>query len=294
MFGYIMPEKPELKIKEFEIYRAYYCGVCKAIGKRHGQLKRLTLTYDAAFLAMLLCSLLDIKTSLKRERCMVHPAKKSFVTYNEIIDYSSDINIILAYNNIKDKWDDDKSKAAFMGMAALKRVYKKLMVEYPGKCAIINERLEQLSRLEKQNCSSIDAAAEPFAKLMEEVLDYEKLDDNTRQALRWMGYNLGKWIYLIDAFDDLEDDVKSSSYNPLVSHFKFDGNIEDISNFKNKIKSQVEFILLYCLGEASKAFELMGAKENRGILENILYMGMLSKTDKILCRRSCINSEKSI
>lgn len=292
MFGYIMPEKPELKIKEFEIYRAYYCGVCKSIGKRHGQLKRMTLTYDAAFLALLLCSILKIDTKLVKEHCMVHPVKKHFITYNEIIDYSSDINIILAYNNMKDKWEDDKSKIALMGMAAFKKVYKKLKINYPEKCAIINQRLEELSLLEKSNCESLDAAAEPFAKLMEVVMDYEKLDDNSRQALRWMGYNLGKWIYLIDAFDDLEDDVKNSSYNPLINHFKYSGN--DMCTFKNEIKDQVEFILLYCLGEASKAFELLDTKENKGILENILYMGMLSKTDKILCQRSCGKGEKSI
>ncbi|WP_027628072.1 DUF5685 family protein [Ruminiclostridium cellobioparum] len=294
MFGYIMPEKPELKIKEFDIYRAYYCGVCKAIGKRHGQLKRMTLTYDAAFLAMLLCSLLKIETRLVKERCMVHPLKKSFVTYNEIVDYSSDINIILAYNNIKDKWTDDKSKAALAGMAVLSREYKKLVLEYSGKCAIIEQRLSELSRLEREGCASLDAAAEPFAKLMEEVLDYESLEDDIRQVLRWMGYNIGKWIYLIDAFDDLEEDVKNSSYNPLLLHFKYDGSGEDIPAFKDRIKSQVEFTLLYCLREASKAFELLDAKENKGILENILYIGMLSKTDKILCRRSCGNCEKSV
>ena len=147
MFGYIMPEKPELKIKEYDIYRAYYCGVCKSIGKRHGQIKRMTLTYDAAFLAMLLCSILNIETKLVKENCIVHPLKKSFVTYNEIIDYSSDINIILAYNNIKDKWEDDKSKIALVGMVALKKCYKKLMVEHSEKCAIINKRLDDLSLL---------------------------------------------------------------------------------------------------------------------------------------------------
>lgn len=292
MFGYIMPEKPELKIREFEMYRAYYCGVCKSIGKRHGQLKRLTLTYDAAFLALLLCSVLNMKTNLVKERCLVHPSKKSFITRNEIIDYSSDINIILAYNNMKDKWEDDRSKIALAGMAAFKRAYKKLGVEYPQKCAIINQRLQELSNLEKNKCDSMDAASEPFAKLMEEVLDYERLEDNTRQVLRWMGYNLGKWIYLIDAFDDLEDDVKSSSYNPILVHFKYNG--QDISEFKKQVKGQIEFVLLYCLGEASKAFELLTAKENRGILENILYIGMLSKTDKILCQRSCGKGEKSI
>lgn len=292
MFGYIMPEKPELKIKEFDVYRAYYCGVCKSIGKRHGQLKRMTLTYDAAFLALLLCSVLSIKTGMSKERCIVHPVKKSFVTHNEIIDYSSDINIILAYNNMKDKWKDDRSKVALAGMAAFKRSYKKLVVEYPQKCAIINQRLGDLAILEKEKCASIDMASEPFAKLMEEVLDYNKLDDKTRQILRWMGYNIGKWIYLIDAFDDLEDDVKNSSYNPFLIHFKYNG--QDVSVFKEEIKNQVEFTLLYCLGEASKAFELLSTKENKGILENILYMGMLSKTDKILCQRSCGESEKSI
>ncbi|EPR09161.1 DUF5685 family protein [Ruminiclostridium papyrosolvens] len=292
MFGYIMPEKPELKIKEFDIYRAYYCGVCKSIGKRHGQIKRMTLTYDAAFLALLLGSVLNIKTGLTKERCIVHPFKKSFVTHNEIIDYSSDINIILAYNNMKDKWNDDKSKIALAGMAAFKRAYGKLVVEYPQKCAIINQRLSDLSILEKEKCNSIDAAAEPFAKLMEEVLDYDRLDDKTRQILRWMGYNIGKWIYLVDAFDDMQDDMKNSSYNPFLTKFNYTG--QNLAVFKNEIKSQAEFTVLYCLQEASKAFELLSLKENKGILENILYIGMLSKTDKILCQRSCGKGEKSI
>ena len=294
MFGYIMPEKPELKIKEFDIYRAYYCGVCKSMGKRHGQLKRMTLTYDSAFMAMLLCSVLKVDTKLVKERCMVHPLKKSFVTYNEIIDYSSDINIILAYNNIRDKWQDDRSKAALAGLAAFKRTYKKLQLKYNEKCAIISKRLEELAKLESDKCSSIDEAAEPFAKLMEEVLDYEKLDDRSRKIIRWMGYNIGKWIYLIDAFDDIEDDLKDSSYNPLLLHYKYLESGEEISAFKNRIKGQVEFTLLYCLREASNAFELLEAKENKGILENILYIGMLSKTDKILCQRSCDNCEKSV
>lgn len=292
MFGYIMPEKPELKVKEFDMYRAYYCGVCKSIGKRHGQIKRMTLTYDAAFLALLLCSILNVGTKVNKERCIIHPTKKSFVIYNEIIDYSSDINIILAYNNIADKWKDDKSKKALVGLVGLKRAYKKLKAKYSEKCAIIDKRLEELSLLEKSNCDSIDQSAEPFAKLMEEVLDYEKLEDNTRQILRWMGYNLGKWIYLIDAFDDIEDDIKNSSYNPLLTHFKYDG--KDVCEFKNEIKEQVEFTLLYCLGETSKAFELLTTNENKGILENILYIGLLSKTDKILCQRSCVKGEKSI
>jgi hypothetical protein len=292
MFGYIMPEKPELKIKEFDIYKSYYCGVCKSIGKRHGQQNRVSLTYDATFLALLFCSLIDIKTSINKENCFVHPLKKSFVSRNEIIDYASDINVILAYNNLKDKWKDDKSVIAASGITTMRKAYKKLTKIYPEKCSVIEKRLEELAILEKNRCSSMDLAAEPFAKLMEDVLDYDKLDDNTRKILRWMGFNLGKWIYLIDAYDDLEEDVKSKSYNPLVLQFKYSGN--DIGEFQKSIKNDVEFVLLYCLSEAAKAFELLNAKENKEILENIIYMGMLRKTERILCRRSCKNHEQSI
>lgn len=205
----------------------------------------MTLTYDAAFLALLLCSVLNIKTSLTKERCMVHPLKKSFVTRNEIIDYSSDINIVLAYNNMKDKWNDDKSKIALAGMAAFKRTYGKLVVEYPQKCAIINQRLSDLSILEKEKCNSIDAASEPFAKLMEEVLDYERLDDKTRQILRWMGYNIGKWIYLVDAFDDMEEDVKNSSYNPFIVQFKYTGQDLAISRMILKVRRSLQCYIVY-------------------------------------------------
>ena len=292
MFGYITPEKPELKIREYDVYKAYYCGVCKSIGKRHGHIKRMTLTYDAAFMALLLGSVLNINTSLTKQRCFVHPTKKFFVTKNEIIDYASDINIILAYLNLKDKWNDDKSVLAASAMLTLRKVYKKLTTVYPDKCAIINQRINELSILEKNKCDSIDMACEPFAKLMESVLDYDAVDDEARQVLRWMGYNIGKWIYLIDAFDDLEEDFKSGSYNPILMQYKFDG--KDILQFKKTIEKDIEFILLYCLSEASKAFELLGCKENKEILENILYMGMLRKTEKIMCKRSCGKDEKSI
>lgn len=296
MFGYIMPDKPELKIKDYELFKAFYCGVCKSIGRRCGQLARLTLNYDSAFLALILFSLkTDSGLVIKRERCIAHVVKKrAVVKENDIIDYSSDINIILAYYNLKDNWMDERSGVAAAGMLALKSGFDKIRNKYRDKCDIIESRLNELDKLEKEKCSSMDRAAEPFAKLMEEVMDYSGFysDEKLRKMLKWLGYNMGKWIYILDAFDDLEKDIKEKSYNPLIWQYGYKD--EEVEVFKSRIREQVEFNLTFCLSEISKAFELMDVKSCRSLVDNIIYMGMLKKTEQILYAGSCKKVEKSV
>jgi len=295
MFGYVMPEKPELKIKEYELFRAYYCGVCKSIGKRHGQLPRLVLNYDSAFLALLLSSVAGEELSIKRERCIAHPTSRRIVIKDSgIIDYASDMNIILAYYNLEDKWKDDRSALSYAGLLALKSNFKKLRQKYFCKCVIIEDRLRELAGLERQKCASMDMAAEPFAKLMEEVLAFEPVcgDKDTEKILRWLGYNLGKWIYILDAYDDLDDNVKKKAYNPLIYQYGY--NNETICEFKARIKERVEFNLTYALSQIAKAHELLKLKSNSAIIENIIYMGMLRKTENILGTGSCRKVEESV
>lgn len=295
MFGYILPEKPELKIKEYEIFRAYYCGLCKAIGKRYGQIPRITLNYDTTFLAVLLSSLSEKKPDIKRGTCLLHPAKKkNIVTDDEFVEYASDINIILSYYNLKDKWKDDTSIISGAGMLLLMSGFKRARKRHPEKCQVIKKELERLALLEKEKCSSMDEAAEPFAKLMEEVLAYEPLciDAGNEKILRWIGYNIGKWIYILDAYHDLADDVKNKSYNPLLYQFAYQG--EDINGFAEKIRHRVEFNLIHTLSQIAKGYQLLDVKHNNGLLENIVYMGMLRKTEKILGIRSCESIEESL
>jgi len=283
LFGYIMPDKPELKIKEYEAFNAFYCGVCKSIGRRYGNIPRLILNYDSAFLAILLWSLEDKNLEVNRERCIVHPIKKRLlVIKNDIIDYSADINIILSYFNLEDNKRDEGSIIAKTGTVILKPIYKKLRRKYRKKCDIIEQRLEELATLEKNMCTSMDMAAEPFARIMEEVIAYNPLckDENVEKIIRWLGYNLGKWIYLLDAFDDMEDDAKKNRYNPFLH--KKDLKKEEISELKNRIRSRVEFNLIYSLDQIGKAYELLHAKNVRGLIENIIYLGMYKKTEKIL------------
>ncbi len=297
MFGYILPEKPEMKIKEYEMFRAYYCGVCKSIGQRFGQVQRLTLNYDSTFLAILLSSLSNEKLEIKNERCIAHPIqKRNVIKNNEIIDYASDMNIILAYLNLEDNWIDEKSVTSLSAMMLLKGSYKKLNSKYKEKCGIIKHWIEELSKLEKAGCNSPDEAANTIGKLMEEVIFYKPicLNENMEKAIRWIGYNMGKWIYLIDAFDDIEKDIKNKSYNPFVKQYKYSG--QDVQHFKNSIKERVEFNLTYSLSEISKSFELLDKTKNSGILENIIYMGMLRKTEKVLnkCNDSCAKRDEKI
>ena len=288
MFGYILPEKPEMKVKEYELFRAYYCGVCKSLGKRSGQLKRFLLNNDSTLLAVLLSAVSGEMPEIKWETCIAHPVVKRHVVKNSgIVDYASDINVLLAYYNLEDDKQDEGSAIAYAGTTLLYRTFAKLKKKYPAKCGIIEDRLKELHQLEKENCPSMDRAAEPFAKLMEEVTAYEPLckEKKTCDILRWIGYNLGKWIYLLDAYDDIEDDIKEKSYNPLVSQFNYKD--EAVAEFKKRIRERVEFNLTYSMDQIGKAYELLEVKNNAGILENIIYMGMLRKTEKILGTGSC-------
>lgn len=307
VFGYIMPHKPELKIKEYEMFNAFYCGICKSIGRRYGNIPRITIKYDSVFLALLLYSIADINLKINMERCIAHPFKaRHTVVDNDIIDYAADANLILSYFSFKDDSTDEGLIFAKTGMLFLKPAYKKLKRKYSEKCDIIEKRLVELALLEKEGCATMDAAAEPFARIMEEVVAYEPLcrDEKTESALRWMGYNLGKWIYLLDAFDDIEVDIKKNNYNPLLELTGLElARLEiardkmkekaNISGLKGEIRKRTEFNLIYSLGQVGKAYELLEAKNVRGILENIIYLGMLKKTEKILETGSC-NKVESI
>ena len=297
MLGYIKPEKPELKIKEFEIYSGYYCGICKSIAKRYGQLPRLALNYDSVFLAILTAGIDQAADQTAFERCIVHPMKKRTIIYNSPeIDYAADILLLLAYYKLKDDYQDERSKKAAIGSALMQGTLKKLMKTVPEKCSYVEARLKELSRLEGENCASIDRSAEPFAKLMEEVFDYSGWNnrqntDELSQIFRRIGYHLGKWIYLIDAYDDIEENLKKKSFNPLILQFEFDLKKESVSQFKERIRDRVEQNLVLYLAEIAKSCSQLKFEKNKGLIENILYFGLMRKTEEITKKGTEKNAE---
>lgn len=294
MFGYILPEKPELKVKEYEMFRAYYCGICKALGRRSGQLSRLTLNYDTTFLAVLLSSVSDESLEIRNEVCIAHPVtKRHVILNNSIVEYAADMNIMLTYLKLKDDWQDDRSAISGTAMVALRRSFMKARRKNREKSERIEAGLRKLSQLERQGCDSLDMVAEPFAGIMEEIMAYPPLcvDEGMSKILRWIGYNVGKWIYIIDAYDDLEKDFQKKSYNPFLAR---GSTFSDITQLKKSLKEEVEFTLTYTLSQIAQAYDFADKKINGAIVDNIIYMGMRRKTDSILNVGSCNNIEKSV
>lgn len=296
MLGYIVTEKAELKVREYELYSGYYCGICKSIKQRYGQAPRLTLNYDSVFLALIISSLNSEKERIAFQRCPVHPLKKHVIVYDEAgVDYAADIMLLLAYFKFLDDRQDEGSAKASAGVLLLKKSIRKLMKTHGEKCIMIEKKLEELASLEKEKCPSLDRAAEPFAKLMEEVFAAESFREQAEKEafLRRMGYHIGKWIYLIDAYDDIEENAKSGAYNPLICQFEYVAGAETPDQFRSRIVERVEFNLLLYLAELAKAWEELKSEKNQGLIENIIYLGLLRKTEQIL-RKGKTEDAKSL
>ncbi len=282
MFGYVNPDKPELKLREYEVYRAYYCAVCKAVGRNSGQVARLALSYDLSFLALLLDALDPAPNRLLRQRCVAHPTRKHAIAApGPIVSYAADMNVLLAYHNLRDKWTDEHNLPGAAGALLLANAARKAGKRWPEQTEAIRRQLAELQALETAGCDSVDEAAEPFAQIMEILFDCPLVKDAaTRKGLAWLGYNLGRWIYLIDALDDLEKDAGNGSYNPLLRQY---GPLrEPIAEFREKNRGSIEFALLYSLSEADKALKVLDVRKNGEILENVIEAGLIRKTDDVL------------
>jgi len=275
LFGYVQPKREELKIKEFEMYKAVYCSLCKVLGKNYGFFARISLSYDFTFLSMLKLSLEDGCNNITRKSCVYNPLKKcNYLDESALkLDYSAAAAAILLYFKMQDNVLDEKGvKKLLYKFASMvyKPYYKKAKVKYPNLAFDVEEYIKTQTALEKSNCSNLDEAAEPTAKLLGNIFKY--LDSSQEKALYHLGYNLGKWVYLTDCFADIEDDYKHKKFNPLLKE----------GNTKLYAKDRLNFVLDFCQVEAAKAFELLKIYKYKDILGNVIYLGLNDSRDKIL------------
>lgn len=283
MLGYVKCLKSELKVRDAELYGAYYCGVCKSIGKRLGQAPRFTLSYDAAFLALLLASLKEDKEVIEKQHCIAHHInKKPIVLDNNSIDYAADVMVILAYHKFIDDINDDNSFRGHFGKVALYKSYHKLRKKYGRLCEDIEKQLTILTNLEKEKCGSLDRVLEAFALIMESLFTNGPTGDNSKRQLSVLGKNLGRWIYLIDAADDLARDIDSNSYNPILYRYSYDAGKKNKEVFWDTVKPGLEYNLYQHLAEISSSFDLLDIKKNKEIIENVIFLGLRKTTDMIL------------
>ncbi len=294
LFGYVIPYKEELKIREYNCFKAYYCGLCKVLGKEFNQLVRMGLNYDFAFLALLLSSIDKTRDQSKAETCIVSPIKKKpIVQPNRYIQYSAHMSIMLVYFKLLDDWKDDRNFAALAALLAYLLPVRKAKKAYPEKYSNIKKHLEKLAQLEHSKCDIIDESADAFAKLMEEIFVYPLLEDEkTVRVLAWLGYNLGRWIYILDAFHDIEKDIKQNQYNPVLLQYKYDHR-EPIQAFIERVREPMEISLTFTMDNIAKSFELLDVKYNQSILENIIYMGVRYRMEQIM-NKGAIKNEESL
>lgn len=269
MFGYVRPNLTDMTAEEQARYRAHYCGLCHAIGARHGQLARMALTFDLTYLTIFLGSLYEPEEASGEGKCVPHPVKAHAWTRSKVTDYAADMTIALTYHKLLDDWQDDRNLAAKGASAWLKKAYGKVSAAYPRQCRTIERTLRDLAEVEKRRDLSPDAAARCFGELMAEL--FVMAEDYWANALRAFGYSLGRYIYLLDATCDYDKDAKKSGYNPVILMEKRPEDMRDT--------------LELLLGDASAAFEKLPLIQDEGILRNILYSGVWQGYNEYLHRK---------
>ncbi len=292
MFGYVRIFKPQLRVCEYDTYKAFYCGLCKKIKKEYGFTATLTLSYDFAFLSLMNSGINDYCASANKCRCVAHPLKKTIcVSCDDGLGYPAAAAEILIYHKLRDDVSDKgffKKLAARFMLMFLKKGYKKARAVYPELAQCIELQMQEQKRLEMLPDCSIDLAAEPSAKMMEAIADNITDDENTSRVLRRFGYFLGRYIYLCDAFDDLQDDIRKKNFNPIINEFFLSSQPDEEQ--MNKIKEYVIQTVNLTLGELANCYTLLSLKKYKPILDNIIYLGLKNSLSTIIDNK--YNKEK--
>ena len=255
-------------------------GMCQVLKKRSGNLAQITLNYDMIFLQLLLTSLYEPETKLEVFRCKLHPFKKTIKRTNQITDYIADINLFLAYLKCVDDWKDEKKVSRKLYSFLIGRKINKIRRLYPEKTDKLENILNASREYEAKKEYDIDKIAAYSGELMAEIFLYR--EDEWREALYKMGFFLGKYIYLIDAYEDVEKDVKKGNYNPFT---EIDKN-ENFDDFVQKI-------LTMMISECAREFENLPIIEDVDILRNILYSGVWSKYKAVRNKREKLEEEEN-
>ncbi|MDR0880795.1 MAG: DUF5685 family protein [Clostridioides sp.] len=315
MFGYVKINKMDLTFREYDHYKSYYCGLCKCLKRTHGEISRLSLNFDITFLIVLLSSVYRPKANISEEICIVSPFKKKKILINEITEYAADMNVLLTYYKLEDDVIDDKDFKSKIAFNLFKGNHKSAYERYPEKAEYMKAQLEHLRELENEDCDDIDEVSNIFGNLMGEIFAYRK--DEYEERLRFVGFNIGKYIYTLDAYEDLDEDIAKNRYNPFKSYRTLNlGKENDLNStralnlsktkfaradvdesIKNKdfaelkevspstrhaLSNRVDNIIGMTLGFLGQSVDSLDLKYNRGIIENIIYSGVYLRYKGIL------------
>lgn len=274
MFGYVTPNAKKLDQQALAEYRAGYCGICRRLNERTGTLGRVMLSYDMTFLYSLLTALYEPETTRGEARCIVHPAKPLPYAVNKFSVYAADMNFLLGYHKLADNWRDDRNPVAAAGMKALKKRYASIAAQHPAQVQAIESEMKNLHDIEQANVPmSMDAAANCFGRLLGRIFMWRQ--DEWSDTLYQVGSALGRFIYMMDAYEDLPKDRKRGLYNPLAP-------IADAPDFEQRAYELLTIPMVDC----TRAFEKLPLADGLETLRNILYAGVWTRFEMIHTKRT--------
>lgn len=291
MFGYVRIDKPELRVREYEAYRASYCGLCRSMGKCTGCASRMTLSYDFAFLFIFRTVLTGAKVEAEARRCIVHPLTlRPMLKVTEESEYAACAAALLTYYKCKDDLADETGKKRRRARAvfpAAKRMRKRALKRLPALTALdsaIADAMERIAEAERERTPSADRYAELSGGLLGEIFAFGLPERDARIA-RSFGRHVGKWIYLVDAYDDLDEDLRTGRFNPYALLWELTESGTEGDERRDERREMLRVALLNELSEAEKSMDLLdfyGYADFDGILRNILYRGMPHTAERVL------------
>lgn len=271
MFGYVNINKKDLSKEDFADYRAYYCGLCRTLRSHSGHKGLALLNYDMTFLVILLTGLYEPDTREDIVRCSGNPLLKEKVKINRFTDYAADMTILLSWQKFADDYRDEKRRHKKALMRIYYEEYKRVERLYPRQTKAVDTAVRKLHRVERKGETNLDIAAGYSGELLGEIFVYDENDIWARD-LRRMGYYLGKFIYLMDAYDDLEKDRKNGTYNVLL-RMKHENSRE--------FDEMSRALLVSMISESARAFERLPILLHVPLLRNIMYSGVWTKFEAI-------------
>lgn len=265
LFGYVITNADTLPKDRQQRFQSFYCGLCRTLKNRYGLVGSATLSYDMTFLALLLNALYEPEETVEEARCPVHPIKRRQFVDTEVLAYVADINVALAYHKCQDNWLDDHSIPAALEANILKRAYHKVAVNHPQKCKAIEDWLKEIHEIEIQGIEQIDLPVNATGKMLGELFVYNA-EDIWADSLRIMGDGLGRFIYFMDAYDDLPGDIRRRRFNPLKAY-----------RARDDYEEMCRSALMMMIADATGEFEQLPILQDADIIRNVLYSGIWSK-----------------
>ena len=274
MFGYININQKELSEENRKAYQAYYCGLCRRLKTNCGAKGQMLLNYDMTFLIVLLTGLYELENETSEVICALHPTKKRTVWMNKATDYAADMNLILAYHNLIDDWKDDKAYPKKALAKMLDKDYNRIKSKYPRQVNAIETYMCKTEEVEKRQESNLDLVAGLTGEMLGEVFCWR--EDEWTEELRTLGFYMGKFVYLMDAYEDYDADVAKNAYNPLA--FVRKEQEQDLDTW-------CKLLLTSMMSECAKSFERLPILMHADILRNVLYSGVWTKYEYLQLKK---------